>query len=183
MNDDEITKLGHLRAKLFSRSFNEKAVCIIFNVAAIAVLALGLWCSYAQLKTTEHVVYIFAVAAQCAGALVLLLEVFGESEEKQLRRMLGTPTLWEELSGDLVPVEILRGKVSEIASKKASAIILLVGYAVAFAVNAPNPSIESLPAFALLIAGIILTVQSYAIWKMIKFKGDYINLDEYYNGK
>ena len=183
MKDNETTKLGYFRAKLLSFSSNEKAVCAIFNVAAIAVVALSLWYSYTQLKTIEYTVYTFAIAAQCAGALVLVLEVFGESEEKQLCRALGTPILWGELSGNLVPVGKIRSKVSEIASKRASAVILLIGFAIAFVVSAPDPSTEALCAFASLIVGIIMTVQSYAIWKMIKFKGDNINLKEFYSKK
>ena len=75
---------------MFSTSFNEKVVCIIFSLVAVVVLLLSIWYSYSQLGNTENVAHIFAIAAQCAGALVLVLEVFGESEEKQLRRTLGT---------------------------------------------------------------------------------------------
>lgn len=183
MKDNKITKLGYLRTKLLSLSSNEKVAGIIFIVAAIVVVTLSLWYSYAQLKTVEYTIYTFAIAAQCAGALVLVLEVFGESEEEQLRRALGTPMLWGELSGDLVPVGKIRSKVSEIASKRASAVILLIGFATAFVVSAPDPSIEALFAFIVLIVGIIMAVQSYAIWKMIKFKGDNINLKEFYSEK
>ena len=56
-----------------------------------------------------------------------MLEVFGESEEKQLRRTLGTPVLLREVSEDSVPTELVRIKASEIASKKASAVILILG--------------------------------------------------------
>lgn len=183
MKDNKITKLGYLRTKLLSLSPNEKVVCIIFNAVAIAVVTLSLLYSYAQLKTIEYTVYTFAIAAQCAGALVLVLEVFGESEEEQLRRALGTPMLWGELSGDLVPVGKIRSKVSEIASKRASAVILLIGFATTFVVSGPDPSTEALFAFIFLIVGIIMAVQSYAIWKMIKFKGDNINLKEFYSEK
>lgn len=146
MQEDDITKLGSLRAKLFSTSFNEKVVCTIFSLVALIVLLLSIWYSYSQLGA-ENVVHIFAIAAQCAGALVLVLEVFGESEEKQLRRTLGTPVLLREVSEDSVPTELVRIKASEIASKKASAVILILGYAAAFAANSPNPGMEALLSF------------------------------------
>ena len=180
MQEDDVTKLGSLRAKLFSTSFNEKVVCIIFSLVAVVVLLLSIWYSYSQLGNTENVAHIFAIAAQCAGALVLVLEVFGESEEKQLRRTLGTPVLLREVSEDSVPTELVRIKASEIASKKASAVILILGYAAAFAANSPNPSMEALLSFVSATVGIILVVQSYAIWTMIKFQGETINLNQFY---
>ena len=182
MQEDDITKLGSLRAKLFSTSFNEKVVCTIFSLVALIVLLLSIWYSYSQLGA-ENVVHIFAIAAQCAGALVLVLEVFGESEEKQLRRTLGTPVLLREVSEDSVPTELVRIKASEIASKKASAVILILGYAAAFAANSPNPSMEALLSFVSATVGIILVVQSYAIWTMIKFQGETINLNKFYKDK
>ena len=181
MQEDGITKLGSLRAKLFSTPFNEKVVCTIFSLVALIVL-LSIWYSYSQLGA-ENVVHIFAVAAQCAGALVLVLEVFGESEEKQLRRTHGTPVLLREVSEDSVPTELVRIKASEIASKKASAVILILGYAAAFAANSPNPSMEALLSFVSATVGIILVVQSYAIWTMIKFQGETINLNKFYKDK
>ena len=183
MQEDDITKLGSLRAKLFSTSFNEKVVCTIFSLVAVVVLLLSIWYSYSQLGNAENVVHIFAIAAQCAGALVLVLEVFGESEEKQLRRTLGTPVLLREVSEDSVPTELVRIKASEIASKKASAVILILGYAAAFAANSPNPSMEALLSFVSATVGIILVVQSYAIWTMIKFHGETINLNKFYKDK
>ena len=181
MQDDEITKLGSYRAKLLSTSFNEKLVCVIFSMVALIVLLLSFWYSYMQFDSVEYVVHIFAVAAQCAGALVLLLEVFGESEEKQLRRMIGTPLLQREYPEGSVPVELVRIKASEIASKKASAITLLIGYAAALAANAPEPSIEALLAFVFTTAGLVLAVQSFAVWKMLKFQGESISVDEFYD--
>ena len=175
MQEDDITKLGSLRAKLFSTSFNEKVVCTIFSLVAVVVLLLSIWYSYSQLGNAENVVHIFAIAAQCAGALVLVLEVFGESEEKQLRRTLGTPVLLREVSEDSVPTELVR--------MKASAVILILGYAAAFAANSPNPSMEALLSFVSATVGIILVVQSYAIWTMIKFQGETINLNKFYKDK
>jgi hypothetical protein len=183
MQDDDITKIGSLRAKLLSFSLNEKVICIVFSVVAVFVVLLSFWYSCTNMNNIEHVVYTFAVAAQCSGALVLLLEVFGESEKKQILRTLGNSSLRGEHSGNSVPTEIIRIKASEIASKKASAVILLAGYATAFAANAPESSIEALVSFILSTVGIILVVQSYAIWKMIKFQGENINLNEFYNSK
>lgn len=180
MQEDDITKLGSYRAKLLSTSFNEKVICTVFSIAALLALALGVWYSYVQLDNVEHVVHVFAIAAQCAGALVLLLEVFGESEEKQIRRMIGTPLHRGEVPENAVPVEIVRIKASEIASKKASAITLLVGYATAFAASAPESSFAALSSFVIDTAGIILAVQSYAIWKMIKFQGETVDLSKFY---
>lgn len=74
-------------------------------------------------------------------------------------------------------------KASEIASKKASAVILILGYAAAFAANSPNPSMEALLSFVSATVGIILVVQSYAIWTMIKFQGETINLNKFYKDK
>lgn len=181
MQDDEVTKLGSYRAKLLSTSFNEKLVCVIFSMVAVIILLLSFWYSYMQFDNVEYVVHLFAVAAQCAGALVLLLEVFGESEEKQLRRMIGTPLLHGQYPVDKVPVEIVRIKASEIASKKASAITLLIGYAAALAANAPEPSIEALLAFVFTTAGLVLAVQSFAVWKMLKFQGESMSIDEFYD--
>ena len=70
-----------------------------------------------------------------------------------------------------------------IASKKASAVILILGYAAAFAANSPNPSMEALLSFVSATVGIILVVQSYAIWTMIKFQGETINLNKFYKDK
>ena len=75
---------------------------------------------------------------------------------------------------------LVRIKASEIASKKASAVILILGYAAAFAANSPNPSMEALLSFVSATVGIILVVQSYAIWTMIKFQGETINLNKFY---
>ena len=58
MQEDGITKLGSLRAKLFSTPFNEKVVCTIFSLVALIVL-LSIWYSYSQLGA-ENVVHIFA---------------------------------------------------------------------------------------------------------------------------
>ena len=51
MQEDDITKLGSLRAKLFSTSFNEKVVCTIFSLVAVVVLLLSIWYSYSSWAT------------------------------------------------------------------------------------------------------------------------------------
>ena len=53
MQEDDITKLGSLRAKLFSTSFNEKVVCTIFSLVAVVVLLLSIWYSSSQLGKAE----------------------------------------------------------------------------------------------------------------------------------
>ena len=45
MQEDDVTRLGSLRAKLFSTSFNEKVVCTIFSLVAVVVLLLSIWYS------------------------------------------------------------------------------------------------------------------------------------------
>ncbi|WP_417332566.1 hypothetical protein [Gordonibacter urolithinfaciens] len=42
---------------------------------------------------------------------------------------------------------------------------------------------EALLSFVSATVGIILVVQSYAIWTMIKFQGETINLNKFYKDK
>lgn len=181
MDSSNVNKLSLIRAKLLSFFSNERKAAILLTIIAGVILLFGFGYASICFNDAESVMYIFAIAAQCAGGLVLLLEVFGESEEKQLREAFGTAVLWGELEGSLVPVKKVRGKVSEIASKKASAVILFVGYAFGFMLTAPNQNLDAFYAFILFTVGIILSVQSYAIWKMIKFEGDNINLNDFYS--